>query len=55
MRFKYNKRFVLYCVYLRLPNYRTTNFDAFKLFALEFSFTVACLVFGRQALTLLNR
>ncbi|MDR2172206.1 MAG: hypothetical protein LBP59_18830 [Planctomycetaceae bacterium] len=27
----------------------------FKLFALEFSFTFACLVFGRQALTLLNR
>ncbi|MDR2169316.1 MAG: hypothetical protein LBP59_04170 [Planctomycetaceae bacterium] len=26
----------------------------FKLFALEFSFTFACLAFGRQALTLLN-
>ncbi|MDR2170721.1 MAG: hypothetical protein LBP59_11310 [Planctomycetaceae bacterium] len=26
-----------------------------KLFALEFSFTFACLAFGRQALTLLNR
>ncbi|MDR2170337.1 MAG: hypothetical protein LBP59_09360 [Planctomycetaceae bacterium] len=27
----------------------------FKLFALEFSFTFACLVFGRQALTLLHQ
>ncbi|MDR2172552.1 MAG: hypothetical protein LBP59_20625 [Planctomycetaceae bacterium] len=27
----------------------------FKLFVLEFAFTFACLVFGRQALTLLNR
>ncbi|MDR2171931.1 MAG: hypothetical protein LBP59_17440 [Planctomycetaceae bacterium] len=27
----------------------------FKLFTLEFSFTFACLAFGRQALTLLNR
>ncbi|MDR2170849.1 MAG: hypothetical protein LBP59_11965 [Planctomycetaceae bacterium] len=26
-----------------------------KLFALEFSFTFACLAFGRQALTLLYR
>jgi hypothetical protein len=30
-------------------------FLATKLFALAFSFTFACLVFGRQALTLLNR
>ncbi|MDR2172124.1 MAG: hypothetical protein LBP59_18420 [Planctomycetaceae bacterium] len=40
--------------------YYTENTDNnflkyFKLFALEFSFTFACLVFGRQALTLLNR
>jgi hypothetical protein len=27
----------------------------FKLFVLEFAFTFACLAFGRQALTLLNR
>ncbi|MDR2170866.1 MAG: hypothetical protein LBP59_12050 [Planctomycetaceae bacterium] len=27
----------------------------YKLFALEFSFTFACLAFGRQALTLLNQ
>ncbi|MDR2170183.1 MAG: hypothetical protein LBP59_08590 [Planctomycetaceae bacterium] len=27
---------------------------SFKLFALEFAFTFACLVFGRQAFTLLN-
>jgi hypothetical protein len=31
------------------------NWDIFKLFVLEFAFTFACLAFGRQALTLLNR
>jgi hypothetical protein len=31
------------------------KFAVFKLFALEFSFTFACLDFGRQAWTLLNR
>ncbi|MDR2169509.1 MAG: hypothetical protein LBP59_05145 [Planctomycetaceae bacterium] len=28
--------------------------EPFKLFALEFAFTFACLAFGRQAFTLLN-
>ncbi|MDR2169533.1 MAG: hypothetical protein LBP59_05275 [Planctomycetaceae bacterium] len=55
-------RKILYLNYshlsLHLPSpasFRTAGFDAFKLFALEFSFTFACLVFGRQAWTLLNR
>jgi hypothetical protein len=32
---------------------RTNNL--FKLFALEFAFTAACLAIGRQAFTLFNR
>ncbi|MDR2170146.1 MAG: hypothetical protein LBP59_08395 [Planctomycetaceae bacterium] len=36
-------------------NWNQNVIEYYKLFALEFSFTFACLDFGRQAWTLLNR
>ncbi|MDR2172137.1 MAG: hypothetical protein LBP59_18485 [Planctomycetaceae bacterium] len=44
------------CKYLRILTILPKQFKTtFKLFVLEFAFTFACLAFGRQALTLLNR
>ncbi|MDR2169324.1 MAG: DUF4276 family protein [Planctomycetaceae bacterium] len=49
---KYAKDIDIESLLIRQPPMR--SFRRFKLFALEFAFTFACLAFGRQALTLLN-
>ncbi|MDR2169184.1 MAG: hypothetical protein LBP59_03490 [Planctomycetaceae bacterium] len=41
-------------LFIMLTSYEFIETAYFKLFALEFAFTFACLAFGRQAFTLLN-
>ncbi|MDR2169328.1 MAG: hypothetical protein LBP59_04230 [Planctomycetaceae bacterium] len=49
---KHRNTFLQKNEFLEIP-FNLRNY--FKLFVLEFAFTFACLAFGRQALTLLNR